>query len=246
MNDDKKSEQANSFGKAVDEYERARPSYPRLAVDWLVPDDAQKVLDLGAGTGKFTRSLVERGLDVLAVEPDDAMRAALSAALPTVRALAGTAENIPLPDASIDLVTAAQAWHWVDEECALPEAARVLRPGGSLALIWNIRNESEPWVQRLREIMGGSEAEGAMQHEITIGAPFGKTERFTVDWRKTTNLDELLTLVASRSYIITASEECRAEIFDGVRELVATDPALIGRDQFELPYRTYCFRAVLA
>ena len=236
-------EQANSFGRAVDEYERARPSYPREAVDWLVPGGARVVLDLGAGTGKFARSLVARGLDVIAVEPDDVMRAALANALPAARTLKGTAESIPLPDASVDVAVAAQSWHWVDEGRALPEAARVLRPHGTLALVWNLRDDSVPWVKRLGEIMGGSAAETAMQQEITIGAPFGPTERFEVGWSAMTSLDGLLTLAASRSYTITASDERRTEIFDGLRELVATDPALAGRVEFELPYRTFCFRA---
>lgn len=238
-------EQANSFGRAVDEYERARPSYPQEAVDWLVPEGVRTVLDLGAGTGKFTRSLVARGLDVIAVEPDDVMRATLADALPSVRTVKGTAEAIPLPDASVDVITAAQAWHWVDQARALPEAARVVKPGGSLALVWNIRDESVPWVERLSEIMGSSEAERFMQHEITIGDPFGATERFEVGWSTTTSLDGLLALVASRSYIITADEARRAEVFDGVRELVASDPAIAGREEFELPYRTLCFRAAL-
>lgn len=243
MDEKKFAEQASSFGRAVDEYERARPSYPQEAVDWLVPAGVRTVLDLGAGTGKFTRSLVARGLEVIAVEPDDVMRAALAEALPSVRAVKGTAESIPLPDAGVDVITAAQSWHWVDDARALPEAARVLKPGGSLSLVWNIREESVPWVRQLGEIMGDSEAERAIEQGVEIGAPFGPTERFEVDWSAPITLDGLLTLVASRSYIITASEERRAEIFDGVRELVASDPELAGREEFELPYRTFCFRA---
>jgi SAM-dependent methyltransferase len=243
MDAERFSARASSFGRAVDEYERARPNYPPDAVGWLVPEGVRTVLDLGAGTGKFTRSLVARGLEVIALEPDDVMRAALSGALPSVRAVKGTAEAIPLPVASVDVVTAAQSWHWVDEERALPEVARVLKPGGALALVWNVRDESVPWVERLSEIIGDSDAERAIQQGITIGAPFGPTERFEVAWSATTNLDDLLTLVASRSYIITADEVRRAEVFDGVRELVATDPAIAGRDEFELPYRTFCFRA---
>jgi SAM-dependent methyltransferase len=246
MDEQRFHEQAHSFGRAVDEYERARPSYPREAVDWLVPPRTRVVLDLGAGTGKFTRSLVARGLETIAVEPDDMMRAALADALPSVHTLKGTAESLPLPDASVDLVTAAQSWHWVDESLALPEAARVLKPRGSLALVWNIRDERVPWVKRLGDIMGGSAAETAMQQETTIGAPFGRTERFTCDWSMTTSLEGLLTLAASRSYIITADEARRAEVFDGIRELVARDRELAERDEFELPYRTYCFRAARA
>ena len=110
--DEKRSlEQASSFGRAAGEYERARPGYPGAAVDWMLPSGTRTVLDLGAGTGKFTRALIARGLDVIAVEPDDVMRATLAAALPTVRAISGTGESIPLLDSIVDVVTVAQAWH---------------------------------------------------------------------------------------------------------------------------------------
>jgi SAM-dependent methyltransferase len=175
------AELGRSFGSAVDAYDRGRPGYPDDAVDWLVghaparvarafvperaraagadASDRVRAVDLGAGTGKFTASLVARGLDVTAVEPDTAMLERLTAQLPSVRALAGTAEAIPLPDASVELVTAAQSWHWVDPECASAEVARVLVPGGVLALVWNIRDESVPWVRRLGEVAGSSAAE---------------------------------------------------------------------------------------
>ena len=113
-----KAVRARSFGAAADAYERARPGYPDPAVDWLVPEGARTVLDLGAGTGKLTRALVARGLDVIAVEPLPEMRESLAAAVPEVRAVAGTAEDIPLPDDSVDAITVAQAWHWVDPERA--------------------------------------------------------------------------------------------------------------------------------
>ncbi|MCZ4497562.1 MAG: putative methyltransferase, partial [Marmoricola sp.] len=201
--------------------------------------------DLGAGTGKFTRSLVARGLEVTAVEPDDVMRAALSSALPTVRAVPGTGEEIPLPDRSVDVVTVAQAWHWMDPARATAEIARVLRPGGTIALVWNIRDETVAWVQRLSEIMGSSEAERFVAGAVEIGAPFGPLETHVVEWSNEIDGESLVSLVASRSYLITADEERRTRVLDAVRELVATDPALAGRERFELPYKTMVYRARL-
>lgn len=237
---------ANSFGRAAAEYGRARPTYPGEAVDWLLPAGAGTVLDLGAGTGKFTRALFERGLETIAVEPSPEMLKTLSAQLPGVRALAGTAEQIPLPDASVDLVTVAQAWHWVDESRALPEAARVLRPGGTLGLIWNIRDEATGWVRRLSEVMHKSGAELALEGEVEIGPPFGSTEKLEVSWKRPMTLDLLLEMVRSRSYVITAPEDEREAILAGVRELAEAEPELAGAAEFDLPYVTCCFRAGLA
>lgn len=246
MNEERTAEQASSFGRAAAEYERSRPTYPDAAVDWLLPTGATAVLDIGAGTGKFTRSLLERDLEVTAVEPSERMRETLTEQLPTVRALPGSAEQIPLADSSVDAVTVAQAWHWVDEDRALPQIARVLRPGGTLGLVWNLRDEAVDWVRRLTDLMHKSGAELALEGEVTIGPPFGATETFEVGWSRPMDAHLLLELVSSRSYVITAPEDQRAEILAGVRELLDTDPALAGRASFELPYRTYCFRARLS
>lgn len=245
MDTTRSEENANSFGRAAVDYERARPTYPIAAVDWLIPARAKTVLDLGAGTGKFTRSLVAKGLEVIAVEPDDVMRSTLSQALPAVRALAGRGESIPLEDDSVDAVTIAQAWHWMDHEVATKEIARVLRPGGTLGLVWNLRDESVEWVRKLDAVMGKSEAERYLDHQLTIGPPFGQLETFDTGWENELGVDDLVALVASRSYIITATEDERQKVFREVRELAASDPALAGREAFELPYRAFCFKAAL-
>jgi SAM-dependent methyltransferase len=238
-----KAERARSFGGAADLYERARPLYPEEAIDWLLPEGARTVLDLGAGTGKLTRSLTARGLDVVAVEPLAEMRTNLSWAAPEARVLDGTAEAIPLEDGSVDAITVAQAWHWVDPERATAEAARVLRPGGTLALIWNRRDERVDWVARLGKVMGAGDAELIEMEGIEIGPPFGPTETFVTDWERPMNVDLLLEMAASRSYIITATPRRRKEILDGIRVLVESDPHL--GTEFDFPYRTYCFKAKL-
>jgi SAM-dependent methyltransferase len=228
---------------AADVYERARPLYPEAAVDWLLPEGARTVLDLGAGTGKLTRSLTARGLEVVAVEPLAEMRTGLAWAAPEARILDGTAEAIPLADDSVDAITVAQAWHWVDPERATAEAARVLRPGGMLGLIWNRRDERVDWVARLGKVMGAGDAELIEMEGIEIGPPFGPTESFVTDWQRQMDVDLLVEMAASRSYIITATPRRRKEILDGIRALVETDPHL--GTEFEFPYRTYGFKAKL-
>jgi ubiquinone/menaquinone biosynthesis C-methylase UbiE len=232
---------ARSFGAAVDVYERARPGYPDAAVDWLVPEGARTVLDLGAGTGKLTRALAARVAEVIAVEPLEEMRTKLAWALPDVKALAGTAEEIPLPDDSVDAITVAQAWHWVDPELATAEAARVLRPGGTLGLIWNRRDEEVGWVERVGKVMGTAGAELIEMEDVEIGPPFGPIETFVTDWQRPMNVDLLVEMAASRSYVITASAHRRTEILDGVRRVVEKEPSL--GDEFDFPYFTYCFKA---
>jgi SAM-dependent methyltransferase len=238
-----KATRARSFGAAAEAYERARPGYPGEAVDWLLPEGARTVLDLGAGTGKLTRSLVARGLAVIAVEPLREMRERLARTVPEIQAVEGTAEEIPLPDDSVDAITVAQAWHWVDPERATAEAARVLRPGGTLGLIWNRRDERVDWVVRLTEVMGSAEVEVMDMSAVEIGPPFGETESFVTEWQRPMDVDLLVEMAASRSYVITATTRRRAEILDGVRRMVEADPHL--GTEFDLPYETYCYRAAL-
>jgi len=144
---------ARSFGSNADAYERTRPLYPEEAVRWVVGDDARRILDLGAGTGKLTRSLVALGHDVIAVEPSSEMIGQLRLALPGVEALEGAAERIPIPPGRVDVVTAGQAFHWFDAELALPEIARVLRPGGTIGLLWNLWDEESPLVARMYDLL---------------------------------------------------------------------------------------------
>jgi SAM-dependent methyltransferase len=233
-----------SFGSAAAAYERGRPTYPPEAIDWLLPAGARDVLDLGAGTGKLTTRLVERGLDVVAVDPIPDMLEVLRASLPSTVTLEGTAEEIPLQDNSVDAVLVAQAWHWVDAERAIPEVARVLRPGGRLGLVWNTRDERLGWVRELGRIIGSDSDSGRTQ--LTLPAPFTDVQRHQVEWTNYLTPQALIDLVASRSYCITSPTEVRSRTLDQVRELLATHPALANSTGLALPYVTVCIRATLA
>lgn len=240
------AEQAASFGAAATEYERSRPSYPDAAVDWIVAAGARAALDVGAGTGKLTRALLERGLEVSAVEPSDGMRRTLEAELPAARALAGIAEALPLADASVDLVTCAQAWHWVDAERATAEAARVLRPGGRLACVWNLRDDRCDWMRALSGLLERLGAHNVVEDDFGFGGRFGPTESFAVRWSRPMTPERLVELFSTRSYVIVAPEPERRRLLSEVRELSETHPELAGRESFEMPYMTRCFRAELA
>lgn len=232
-----------SFGSAATAYERGRPSYPPDAIDWLLPATVHRVLDLGAGTGKLTTRLVERGLDVVAVDPIPEMLEVLRTSLPQTRALLGTAEEIPLEDNSVDAVLVAQAWHWVDPALAVPEVARVLRPGGRLGLVWNTRDERLGWVRELGQIIGSDDDQHRLN--VTLPAPFTEPQRHQVEWTNYLTPQALIDLVASRSYCITSPTEVRTKTLERVRELLAVHPALANTNGFALPYITVCLRATL-
>src|SRR6516225_6007955 len=233
-----------SFGSAAAAYERGRPSYPPEAIDWLLPTGARNVLDLGAGTGKLTTRLVERGLDVVAVDPIAEMLEMLRKSLPDTPALLGTAEEIPLADNSVDAVLVAQAWHWFNPQRAIPEVARVLRPGGRLGLVWNTRDERLGWVRELGNIIGRDG--DPVRDKVTLPGPFSEVERHQVEWTNYLTPQALIDLVASRSYCITSPTEVRTKTLDHVRELLSTHPALANSTGLALPYITVCIRAALA
>lgn len=235
-----------SFGSQAAAYERGRPSYPPEAIDWLLPAGARDVLDLGAGTGKLATRLVERGLDVVAVDPIAEMLEVLRTALPDTPALLGTAEEIPLPDNSVDAVLVAQAWHWFDPVRAIPEVARVLRPGGRLGLVWNTRDERAGWVKELGRIIGREDARDAIDAGVALPEPFTDIEHFSFQWTNYLTPQALIDLVASRSYCITSPTEVRTKTLDQVRELLATHPTLTNSTGLALPYITVSVRATLA
>jgi SAM-dependent methyltransferase len=235
-----------SFGAVAGAYERSRPGYPADAVRWLAGAVPCDVVDLGAGTGKLTRQLVAQGHRVTAVEPIREMLEELEAAVPGVAALAGSAEEIPVPDASCDVVTVAQAFHWFDQPVTLREIVRVLRPGGRLALVWNTRDDSEPWVAELTDtIIGRSEfRDGGVDALVTVIAEsrlYGPVEQRSFEHVQPLTRDELVELVRSRSQCAVLGEEERRPVLDHAGELFDTHAA---DGLLVMPYVTECFRAV--
>ncbi|NQX33393.1 class I SAM-dependent methyltransferase [Herbiconiux sp. VKM Ac-2851] len=240
----KDQQYAQSVGAEAAAYDAGRPGYPDDAVEWLLSraatdDDARPdVVDVGAGTGKFTASLVARSASVTAVEPDELMRARLAANLPTVVAVEGTGEQLPLGDASADVVTYAQSWHWVDVEAASQEAARVLRPGGVLALVWNVRDEQVDWVRRLTEVIGASIADEYETVAPPVAEPLRRDAHAEFRWTNELDRAALHSLVSSRSSVIALDEPARAELLAGLDELLDTHPDLAGLDRYPMPYLT--------
>lgn len=235
---------ASSFGSVADAYERGRPSFPREAATWLVGQEAATVLELGAGTGKLTRELVALGHDVHATDPDPAMLKVLSRNLPDTRVSEAGAEEIPVPDRSVDVVVAAQCYHWFDLDRALPEIARVLRPGGHLALTWNVRNERIPWVRRLGTLIGSQEQQVDESAEsLVISELFGFVEDATFTHWQEINRDSIQDLVLSRSNVATLDPEARDAKLAEV--LAFYDDFGRGMDGMQLPYNTQCFKAAV-
>jgi SAM-dependent methyltransferase len=241
---------ASGFGAEAAAYERARPSYPPDAVDWLVDalsiPDGGRVCDLAAGTGKFTRLLAPRvpRAALVAVEPVEAMRTVLAAALPDVPVAAATAEALPLSDGSLDGIAVAQAFHWFDAPAALREFHRVLRPGGRLALVWNARDRSVPWVDEIWSIMDRVEKRAPWRahdewHESAfVETPwFGPLHDATFRHEQTLSPADVVERVRSVSHVAVLPPDRQRAVLDEVRTLLRDDPATAGRDHLALPYR---------
>jgi SAM-dependent methyltransferase len=244
---------AAGFGAAADIYANSRPDYPAALDAWLTGTlhlaPGKTALDLGAGTGKFTPRLLATGAAVVAVEPVAAMRQRLAQDLPKVRALDGTAESIPLPEASLDAVICAQAFHWFATPAALNEIHRVLKPGGMLGLVWNVRDLSVPWVAAIDTML--------RPHE-------GDAPRFMSGaWRRVFPAAGFSPLVEARfphghagppeqvvigrqlsvSFIAALPAEAQATLAAEIRRLVAATPELAGRAEVTFPYVTSAFAA---
>jgi len=253
---------AKGFERGAADYEAARPGYPPELVELLATElslgAGRRILDLAAGTGKLTRVLGATGAEVVAVEPVAAMRATLATLVPDAGVLDGTAEAIPLPDAAVDAVVVAQAFHWFEPQAALGEIRRVLRPGGGLALVWNVRDESVDWVRRFGQVLvdgaAGDESSAAFRAtgkpydegidyaaSIAASGRFTAAERRVIPWAQTVDADLLVRRAASTSFVSALPDDTRAAVLDEVRDLARTHPDLRGKDQFGFPYLTTVF-----
>jgi len=249
--DELTARRAKSFGSVAAMYARVRPGYPPDGVSWLLESSdgtergrRGRVLDLGAGTGALTRDLMGRGLTVIAVEPDPHMRAVLEERVPGADVRAGSAEDLPLDDDEVDFVLGAQMWHWVDLEPAVAEVARVLRHGGTLGLMWNLRDEGVPWMAELGEVFGHEDAhEGALQVQLPPGAPFTATAARDFRWSQELAPADIVDLVATRSHVQVLPDDERDQVLRRVGAFVENHPAVAGRGRIVIPYVTSCWRA---
>jgi len=243
--DDWFQKQANSFDSAAEVYERSRPGYPADAVDWLMASAPSTVLDLGAGTGKFTRLISKRVDTVIAVDPSERMLHQLSRAVPTADTRVGTGEHLPLDDKSVDAVFSAQAWHWMDPATTVPEVARVLRDKGTLGLIWNVRDDRTDWVARMSEIIHDGPSADLSDNPPVLPESFGVIERFQTVWTHDLDRDEIAELTSSRSHFIVQDPATQALILKQLRHLLDTHPETRDLERIPMPYLTLAYRAEL-
>ncbi len=239
------------FANEAQAYARGRPEYPVALDQWLRDvlrlDGTRTVLDLGAGTGKFTRRLLATGANIIAVEPVEAMRAQLVRAVPTVAARSGTAERIPVNDGAVDAVVCAQSFHWFATRAALSEIRRVLRPGGSLGLVWNVRDESVDWCAAMTAIMTPYEGTAPRYRsgewrKVFPAEGFGPLREQAFPNGHTGPPEEvILDRVLSVSFIAALERPQQQAVLARLRDLIATNPSLRGRDEVTVPYTTAAF-----
>jgi len=241
-------------------YDRVRVGPSAEALDWLVPAECQVAVDLAAGTGLFTRALLGRAEQVIAVEPDVRMRTVLAERSPQVRVLHGWGEAMPLPDASADAVFVSTAWHWLDPARAVPEIARVLRDGGRLGVIWTSRDRDEEWVAELDllQMPGVSDPETDADaprtvaevrdqldryHSVTLPdeAPFSGVAARSFGFTRRVSVSDAVEWLGTNSAFITASAADREAGLAHFRAALLSQTG--GDEMIEMPVRSWCWRA---
>jgi SAM-dependent methyltransferase len=239
------------FGREAETYERSRPSYPPEAVAWLSEHLAlgpgTTVVDLAAGTGKLTALLVPSGARVVAVEPLEEMHRVLRRVVPDVPVVAGTAEALPFGAASLDAVAVGQAFHWFDADRALAELSRALRPGGRVGLVWNARDRSVDWVDRVWAIMDRVEKRAPWRDhdrwESVVGdrAGFGPVHAAAFRHEQSVTPEGVVDRMRGVSHIAVLPSDEQAVVLDEVRRVLAEHPQTRGREELRIPYRVDCY-----
>jgi SAM-dependent methyltransferase len=253
-----REERARSFGAIADDYDRLRPSPPEAAVDWLLPARREVAIDLAAGTGLLSRMLAKRFERVVAVEPDARMATVLRARSPGVRAVPGTAEAIPVADASADGLFVSSAWHWMDPDRAIPEIARVLRDGGRFGVIWTSRDHDVEWLRELGRSRMISQRRGADAADpdgqdparprswrrtatLPSGGLFGNIETESFTFTRMMTVSGFVDMLGTYSGVITASKEDRAAALASARATL--EQRFPGAEEVKVPMRAWCWRA---
>ena len=234
-----------SFGAIATDYDRLRPSPPPDAVRWLLPPSRDVAVDLAAGTGLFTRALASEVNDVVAVEPDARMAAVLRARSLGVHVVSGRGEAIPLRSAAADAVLISSAWHWMDPDLAVPEIARVVRPGGRFGVIWTSRDRTVDWIEeldRLRHSLTTSEYR-RRGREVTLpdSSLFADVRDASFAFTRRMMAEDLIAMLGTYSGLITASPAERARALSRARAALAARFGDVS--EIDVPMRSVCWRA---
>jgi len=242
---------ATGFADGADVYAASRPAYPDTALDWLRECIAigagSKVVEVGAGTGLFTRLLLDTGATVLATDPVSEMLAHLASTLPGAATAVASADALPVADGSVDAVICATAFHWFATPQVLAEFRRILRPGGTLGLIWNVRDGDVPWVRRLSEItdryQGDAPRQKSQAWRDAFPAPgFSDLDETVMRYDHVgTPEDVIIGRTLSTSFIAALPDDRRAQAVDEVRAMIAAAPELAGRETVAFPYLTKAY-----
>jgi SAM-dependent methyltransferase len=259
---DEKATRSGSFGEVASHYDRFRPGPPLTAVDWLLPDRVERVVDLGAGTGALTRLLLERAFEVVAVEPDDRMRSVLLHEVPAARAMPGRGEAMLLPDGYADAVLASSSWHWMDPIPALHEVGRILKPNGILGALWTGPDPEGPFMVQaqavlaeqsqpdhagqpggvITDLMLGDVLRPVSTLEIPSHVPFEQPEYRAFTWDVALNADELIGLLGTLSWVITMPDETRSSLFGEARRLLRDLLGIEGDVVVDVAFRSDVWR----
>ena len=238
---------AHGFGALAADYHRLRPGPPVDAVEWLVDASGGKALELGAGTGHFTAQLSGRMNDVFVIEPDHRMRLVLTDYCPGIQILDGRAEQIPLPDDSVDAVYAMNAWHWFDPATTGAEIARVLRPGGRLGVLWNSPDRSVDWTGELFAPLGDHvPGREPGRFELPESLPFTPPESRRLRWTTTMSPADAVALIGTYSAVLALPETEREVVAKRSRTVLEDRAKRLGTDTVSVPYLTTCWRTTFA